>query len=91
MTTTEQLDNACFARPEWQQIGEMSDTLTESLTESMHEAIGDYMLDMAQDLVSGGKIADDTLARVNDYLGSTVRSWLERNQEAILEHFSENR
>jgi 5-formaminoimidazole-4-carboxamide-1-beta-D-ribofuranosyl 5'-monophosphate synthetase len=87
--TTEQLDKECFARPQWQQIGEMGDTLTESLTEAMHEAIGDYLLDIAQDLVSGGKIGDDTLARVNDYLGSTVKSWLERNEQEIFDHFSE--
>jgi hypothetical protein len=88
-TTTEQLDKKCFARPQWQQIGEMGDTLTESLTERMHEAIGDYLLDIAQDLVCGGKISDETLKRINSYMSHVVESWLECNEEAILEHFSE--
>lgn len=88
-TTTEQSHDQCFGRPQWQQIGEMGDTLTESLTERMHEVWGDYNIDIAQDLVSGGKISDATLARINSYLGKAVRSWIDAHEQEIFDHFLE--
>lgn len=88
-TTTDELNDQCFARPQWQQIAEMGDTLTESLTEQMHEALSDYMLDMAQDLVSGNRISDATLTRINNYLGRTVRAWMDSHETEIFDHFLE--
>ena len=88
-TTTEELDNRCFARPQWQQIGEMGDTLTESMTETMNEVWSDYNLDIAQDFFSGGKIADDTLARITKYMKARLEAWHSSHEQEIFDHFAE--
>lgn len=87
--TTDQLNDQCFARPEWQQIDELPDDLKESLTEMMHEVWADYNLDIAGDIVSGGKIGDRTLDRVNSYMKDRINDWLARKQQEIFDHFAE--
>lgn len=89
-STTEQLNDACFDRPRWQQLAELPDDLTEDLTEMMHEVFGDYMLDIAQDIVSGKRIGDDTLKRINGYLYNRIDGWLDRHEQEIFDHFSES-